>query len=293
MLGAMEPTIRRGRPGDAAAVAGFTAGTFSWGDYVADEFPGWLNQDESRVLVAADDGDRAVGLARVVMLSPMECWLHAARVHPDLRRRGIGGRLNDACVEWAGSRGARVARLMVEEWNEAAQGQVTKLGYRPVAKFAHGERSIGSPEPSPEGNGWRRVPGDEQLQPADLSEAEPAYQAWSASDLIRTAHGLFPIGWSWRAMDISDVRAAARRRSLLESPSGWAIADREGADLHVSWAVTGEDDAAALATSLLDRAFQARVSRLTAMIPAVPWLLSALERARLKLTRSLVFEKVL
>ena len=62
------------------------------------------------------------------MLSPGEAWLEGARVHPDHRRRGIGSLLNRAGLDWAASRGARVARLATEEENSGARrGRVDGL----------------------------------------------------------------------------------------------------------------------------------------------------------------------
>ena len=39
-----------------AAIAPWTAETFSWGDYIVERMPRWLDDPDSEVLVAADGG---------------------------------------------------------------------------------------------------------------------------------------------------------------------------------------------------------------------------------------------
>ena len=139
MLPAM--TIRPARPDDKTVIAAFTTDTFSWGDYVADAFDSWMDDPNGQILIAANDADEAIGMARVSLLSSTEAWAQAARVHPDNRRQGIGGRLTEAGEIWAAGQGALVMRLITEDWNEPAQRQVEKSGYRMVAHWAMAEKS--------------------------------------------------------------------------------------------------------------------------------------------------------
>ena len=135
-------TIRSGRVEDIPLVRSFTEDTFSWGDYVGREFPAWLNQADQLAIVAADDQDAPVAVARVGLLSSVEAWLSGARVHPDHRRQGIGSVMNDFGVEWARERGAKVIRLATEEDNSPARNQVEKLGYRSVTRFVLAVRAV-------------------------------------------------------------------------------------------------------------------------------------------------------
>lgn len=272
------PTIRAATPDDLPQVAAFTADTFEWGDYVAEDFPEWLDDDEGHVMVAEVDG-RVVGLGRVVLLSPREAWLHAARVHPDHRRSGIGAALNDHGCDWARARGAVVARLMTEDWNEPAIGQVTKLGYRRTASWTWAVRRIDAGEVDPRTNGGRRVPGDERLHPGGTAEAEPAWIAWSTGDLAVSGRQLYPLGWHFRRMTMDDVTAAARRRALWQCPSGWVVADVDGAGWHVSWVVTNDLDADRLLRAVLDRAEATSMAWIRMLVPRTPWMDGALEQA--------------
>ncbi|MGH8874046.1 MAG: GNAT family N-acetyltransferase [Acidimicrobiia bacterium] len=289
----MEVTIRPGRAADRATVAEFTRGTFPWGDYVADAFESWLADPSGRILIAADDRDRPVGVARVALLSPTEAWMHAARVRPDCRRMGIGMRLNDEGVAWARERGAVVARLLVEEWNTAPQRQVEKLGYRPVARWVHAARPLDQSAPRTDGNGGQRVLGEERLRLAHASEAEPAWMLWSSGELVIAAHGLYPVGWLWRKMTFSDVVESASHRTLWASPSGWAIASQEPEGIFASWLACTPDDAPRLIRALVDLAQEAGAPAVNAMAPSSDWLIDALTHAGLELHPAVVYQKEL
>ncbi len=120
--------IRPARAGDVASIGRWTRDTFSWGDYVPEMMSSWLEEADSLVIVSVDADDIPIGLSRVQLLSPAEAWLSATRVHPDHRRSGMGMAMNDHAVEWARSRGALIARLVIEESNEAAQRPGPSVG---------------------------------------------------------------------------------------------------------------------------------------------------------------------
>lgn len=272
------PNVRPARPGDLEAIAEFTRGTFPWGDYVADAFPEWLETGSSQVLVAVDADDRPIGLGRVVLLTPREAWLHAARVHPDHRRRRIGSVLNDALVAWARDHRAVVARLLIEEWNEPARRQVASLGYREVAHWLSATRSVGG-EVNPHTNGGRRVPGDERLGPGSRAEIDPAWIAWSSSEAATTGRRLYPVGWHFRTMAHHDVEQAAKTGALWHCPSGWVIAESDADELCVSWVVTSDLDVDRLIRAVVDGAERVDVERIRLMAPRLDWLEEALARA--------------
>ncbi len=75
-------TIRPGRLEDAEIVRSFTEDTFAWGDYVGREFPTWLERPDEMAIVAADNTDSPVAVARVGLLSEAEAWLAGAQSPP-------------------------------------------------------------------------------------------------------------------------------------------------------------------------------------------------------------------
>lgn len=274
----MEASIRPARPDDAAFIASWTTDTFDWGDYVADRFDTWLIEERSSVIVAEVDGN-PVAMGRIRMVSESEAWSSAMRVHPDHRRSGLGSAVGDAMWEWAVEAGARVVRLAVEDWNEAARGQVTKAGFRSVGSWLWARRGVGDSSPVPEGNGGVRVKGAEALRLAHRAEAEPALLSWSRGELSRAAHGLFQSQWTWRRLRIEHLAEAAARTALWEGRTGWAIATREDDRFLVDWIETTPEDARAMVRALVERAADSGADMMRAMIPDVDWLVRAFRRS--------------
>lgn len=269
------PVLRPARRADLDEVAAFTRQTFSWGDYVADSFDEWLEDPDGAVTVAELDG-AVVGIGRTVLLSPREAWLHAIRIHPDHRRNGIGTMLNEHGCGWARDRGALVARLMIEDWNEPARGQVTKLGYRVVSHWDWATKPVGSGEVDPRTNGGKRVPGEERLSRGPVAEAGPAWIAWSTGELAAAGRQLYPIGWHFRTMTFDDVVTAAREKTFHQSASGWVIAVPEGEELAVPWMASSDLDVDRLVRAVVDHAERASFSTVRVMAPRVAWLLEQL-----------------
>ncbi len=285
--------VRPARLDDREPVAAFTTGTFEWGDYVPDRFEGWLGAEDSTVLVATDGSDVPIGLARVVLMSDREAWIHAARVHPEHRRQGVGSAINEELCAWASSHGALVARLMTEDWNEAAQGQVAGSGYRRVSTWSWPMRDLSVGRIDPVTNGGRRVPGEEQLASGSRAEIDPAWIAWSSSELASAGRGLFPIGWTFRRMTIDDVHSASRSRELMQCASGWVIASGENDHLSVPWVATNPLDAPKLARAVVDLAARRNMASLMVMVPTIDWLDEAFERSGCKINRGYVWAREL
>ncbi len=278
---------------DHGFIASWTRHTFSWGDYVEERYKDWIADPSGAVFVAADDDDRAVAVGNVKMLSPYEAWAQGARVHPDHRRRGIGTELSAELWEWAAEQGARVVRLAVEDWNEAALAQVTAMGFRKVADFRRASRAVGDASPVPEGNGGRRVPAPERLRAVPSSEADPAFLSWSGGPLAPRARGLFAQGWQWRRLRAEDLADAARDGQLWEGRPGWALGSLRPQGFRVGWLDTTPEDAHAMARALVDLAANGGAELLDVKIPAVDWLERAFRRVGSDLLPIGIFAKSL
>ncbi|MEX2279465.1 MAG: GNAT family N-acetyltransferase [Acidimicrobiia bacterium] len=286
-----EPTIRPATAADHAAIREFTTDTFDWGDYVADVFEDWLEESDSHVAVVEWEG-RPVAIARAVMLSANEGWVHGARVHPEHRRKGLASRLNDHLCDWARDQGALIVRLMIESWNEAAQRQVAARGYRRISEWTNAARGLGS-APDPVTNGGRRVPGDEQLVVGTRAEIEPAWVAWSTSELSRLGRTLYPRGWLMRRMTRTDLDNAVAAKKLLHGPSGWIVAEDEDETMFVPLLVATDGDAYRMVRALVDRADRRDYGRVRIMVPTVDWMDEALTRAGFDLTGEQIWAKTL
>ena len=271
--------VRPALPSDREAIVEFTRDTFEWGDYVADEFDGWLARSDMIVVVAVVDDERAIALAAARMLSPTEAWFHAARVHPDLRGRGIAAQVSVSLRAWAHDQGAIVGRLLVEDWNEASIRHVEKTGRRRVASMVRCSKSVGDASPSPDGNGGRRIPSQLRTRSAHAADAQSAFASWSIGDLGRASHGLFGVGWSFRRLTVEDLIAAARGDAFWEIGAGWALASTSpDSRFEVSWLETRQEDADDLLRSLIDLAIGSGSESITIWIPDIDWAVRAAKR---------------
>ena len=289
----MDYRIRHARSGDKLAIASFTGDTFEWGDYVADAFDRWLADPQGILVVAIDEHDAAVAMARGTLLSSTELWLQGARVHPDWRRLGIASAMDEYMEDWARRRGAQVARLAVEDWNTPAQSQVDKIGMRRTGDWVMAKSGVPGNHIAVSGNGGRRRPPQDRLVAAPSAEAAPAFMAWSAGELGRAARGLFAVGWTWRRLTMDDLVKGARGAALWTSPAGWALAALDDGGLEVGWAETGAEDAAELIRAILDLAKELKAEAIHIKLPALDWLEQALETAGFETSTLTLFAKPL
>lgn len=293
----MEIKIRPAVASDKEAIAAFTQDTFTWGDYVVEAFDRWLEDPNGETAVAVDQDDVPIGLARWTLLSPTEAWGQGARVHPDHRRKGISSRLTEAGARWARAHDVQVLRLVTEDWNAAAQAQVSRSGFRLVSRWTMWERPVGSAAPKVAGNGGSRVPSEERLTLAGESECAPAYLAWSAGPMAKASHGFITKHWTWRRMRADDLVAAATRRALWVCPAGWLIGDVNDDDsdtFWVSWVTTAPDDAYRLLRAAIDRASLEAAERIVFLLPDTEWTNQAARRVGLEPGhRLLVYERPL
>lgn len=279
----MRPGIRPARVEDVEVITPWTTDTFHWGDYIPERLPIWIADPESEVLVHVDDDDVPIALVHVVMLSPTEGWLEGARVHPGHRRRGLGRTLNDAGIEWAAARGARVVRLTTETDNDAARNQVVSLGYREVSRWVYASYEV---DPA------HRAPAQYRLRPAPGSDAEAAWLAWVAGDLARAGRELVALGWQWRTARPEDVTSAAREGELFQSPAGWVRVRHTPPDgLHTLWMATTPEEVLLLLDGLLDMAAELETTGLYVKLPDLGWTKEALTRTGAEPRGILVYAK--
>jgi GNAT superfamily N-acetyltransferase len=262
--------VRPARHDDVSEIAEWTRNTFEWGDYVPDRLPEWIDEPTARPAVCVDSG-RIVGVGNTAMVSDTEAWLEGARVHPDHQRRGVGSLLNESGLDWARSRGARVARLATDAANVAARRQVESIGYRRTSTWAHADLKP-----------LERVPlaGATGLKPAPGADVDAAWLSWVSSELAHGGREMIAFGWRWRRATPEDLPAAVKAGQLFQSPAGWVIADRPERDwMRCGWLATSREDAPALLDDLLKTAREMGVADLSLKAPWLPWIVEALARA--------------
>lgn len=80
--------IRKASPSDKRHVLEFCKSTFSWGDYIAEIWDFWINEDDLFVL---DIDGNPIGICHVVYNDP--AWIEGIRIHPNFRKMGFGSAL--------------------------------------------------------------------------------------------------------------------------------------------------------------------------------------------------------
>ncbi len=123
--------IRAAQPKDKRAVRALCARIWS-DDYIPDLFGEWVRDRRGRFWVAVEEG-RIIGIAKLTLTGDHEAWLHALRVDPRHRRKGVATALLEHRLERArrlGARVARVARLDTQEDNTAVQRMMRRFGFR-------------------------------------------------------------------------------------------------------------------------------------------------------------------
>ena len=280
----MSFVIRPARAEDVASIGRWTQDTFSWGDYVPEMMGGWLSEPDSLVFVCVDGNDIPIGLSRVQLVSPTEAWLSATRVHPDHRRSGMGMAMNDHAVEWARSQGALVARLVIEESNDAARGQVLRSGYRAGSRWAYAT--------APAATGRRLLP-NQRLRAGATMDADAAWTFWSQSDLAHAARDLISLGWRWRKASRDDLETAVNAHDFYQSPGGWLVAQADDEGISVRWMATTASDAPLLLQGLRDLLRDGSGERVEAMVPITVWSVEALLREGYEVHPAQIFSKAL
>jgi GNAT superfamily N-acetyltransferase len=91
----------------------------------------WRQRLAERVVFVAIGDDRAVGLVSGIasdrrgVAELISMW-----VRPDWRRQGVGSRLVETVIEWAGEHGFKSLRLWVADGNDGAERLYSRHGFK-------------------------------------------------------------------------------------------------------------------------------------------------------------------
>jgi GNAT superfamily N-acetyltransferase len=234
-------------------------------DYVPDAWPIWLGMSDGINLVAEVEG-RVVGCRHGELLTPNEAWSQASRVHPAVRRRGIGSQLLKVLEAELRHRGVHVVRGAIGASNVPSQALVEKAGWRTVLRVCR-----------------RRVEGRigdaAHLRRATLLEAVALVRA--APVLASRLH-LAIFRRAYFAMTDEHVVGLVRRGAVVVSQDGqaYAILDPDAAQSSGTlWVVAIVGNPASRREVLEDLVKEAGCSGLDVVVdsPAEPALQSALD----------------
>ncbi len=252
--------IRAARDDDERRVRALCARIWK-DDYLPECFGAWVRDRRGRLWVAVEDG-RVVGVAKLTLLGDRECWLHALRVDPAYRRRGVATALLEHRLARARRLGARVARLDTSEDNVAVLRLMRRYGFRRVERATSYGATAAAVDPP------RR---------ARMAELDAL---WSLG-----RGRLLQEDYAWRGLARSDVARAIRLGRCFvfdgrAGPAALAIAEVQGAArgahghrsrLRVRLLAGSAGAMRALLSSLRGEARRSRVERATVLPPAPLW----------------------
>jgi len=179
---------------DSADVLEFTKRIWEGEDYIKDVWQDWLH-DPCGVLVVAQYGSHAVGMAKVTFISPGQWWLEGLRVDPAHQGLKIASHLHEYTNTWWLENGDGVVRLMTsservqvhhlcERTGYARCGEVISYRSFPLSRGARSQ-AVRQPDTSA---AFQAVPED-QVPPA---------LAFASAHLDH-ANGLMDSGWRFSA----------------------------------------------------------------------------------------------
>ena len=100
-----------------------------------EEWRDTLRQIEAGGVFVAEDGDGAVGIAKIEARDHGAMHIHLVHVRPSARRQGVGKALLRACAEYARSSGGRMVTLHVLVSNESAYSVWRRVGFTEVSRL--------------------------------------------------------------------------------------------------------------------------------------------------------------
>lgn len=206
---------RPARPEDKNSIIAFCQNTFSWGDYIAEVWDGWLNDATSHLIVGESDG-QAVGVMHAQPIEGKVVWMEGMRVHPDFRRNGIAAKMDCAAREWAREHGCRLARLVTSAKNVNAQKAIDSFGYQLISRY----------------NEWEAQPHLGELgRIATCTDSETLFEQWRAFPPRIAGQVLLPNqDWRWSYLTRARMIAALTDTQVRTVESGWMFTHHEQGD---------------------------------------------------------------
>ena len=196
-----EPRIvcRPALPSDTADVLEFTKYIWEGHDYIHYVWKDWL-ADPHGLLVTAQFGTQAVGIAKVSLISPGQWWLEGLRVDPKFQGLKIGSHLHKYTDGWWIKHGDGLIRLMTSSQRVQVHHLSERTGYAKIGEVL----------------GCRLdLPADDSQPPFQLVMPKEVSEALTfASAHLSHSNGLMDSGWRFSAPDETILNDLARTGRL-------------------------------------------------------------------------------
>ena len=253
--------IRQARPVDKEAVFRFCENTWEWGDYILQVWDRWLDEPDSKLLVATIDS-QPVAIGHMVMLAHGEAWLEGLRVDSAHRQVGLATRLTRRLLREAQILRAEVIRFTTSSLNTTVHRIATKLGFTRVTSIFPNQAEaskVKTPLRSP--------------KQADLSLIISFLQN---STVFSAMGGLYSTGWRFHNLNLEQLQARLQKsqvRTVGEQENIGALAIIEpgypGEGLVATY-IDGQSNALkTLALGLRSEAARYEPSQISARLPEI------------------------
>jgi GNAT superfamily N-acetyltransferase len=275
--------IRKAKPSDKAPILEISKKIWGGHDYLPGVWDDWVADKNARFIVATVNG-RTVACAHASLQPNYVAWLDGVRVDEEYRGLGIAGKLNEALVQWARRKGARVARLSTGSSNHASRQHLSKIRFPVMGTFQRLDTTSGL-----------------RVKPAGVSM--PRRSAKSLWNWLRTRpnfaenHAMYSDGWTWHPLTYHVLRnLVAQGRVLVTSrdgePSACCIFLDEEKIMTMGFVAGGRGEVAKLIRMLRFLKFQRKREKLRVLLPFRSSFLHTVERLGFKKgARILVYEK--
>jgi GNAT superfamily N-acetyltransferase len=277
--------IRKATKADKTLVLEISKNLWGGNDYLPEVWDDWVADPKGR-LITATVNRKPVGVAHGWLQTPYIAWLEGVRVHEQYRGLGIAGKLNNALVEWARRKGARVARLSTHVRNRASRDHLKKIGFPVLQTFQRLDSTRGL-----------------RVKPAGVTaptrSSKLLWNWLSTRPNFSENHAMYSDGWTWHPLTRQTLGKHMAHGHVLvttrnEQPTSCCILLDEDKILTMGF-VTGERHEIAklirMARSLMLRK---KREKLRVLLPSRSRLVRVLERSGFEKTaKILVYEKFL
>ncbi|MCL4529552.1 MAG: GNAT family N-acetyltransferase [Chloroflexi bacterium] len=174
-------------PLDSTDVFEFTKFIWEGHDYIQYVWNEWF-ADPHGLLAVAEYGGRAVGMAKVTLVSKGQWWLEGFRVDPNVQGLKIGSRIHEYVNGWWDEYGDGMVRLMTSSERVQVHHLSERTGYHKVGEV----NSFSAPALDEKTDSFSTVRPDELNAALDFAITSEPYQL---------NHNLIDIGWTQMALD--------------------------------------------------------------------------------------------
>ena len=124
---------------DKNIVFNFCKNTFSWGDYIDRVWDIWINEPNSRFLVAESENNikKPIGIIHGILIPEKIVWIEGIRIDPEYRKKKTATNLINNILDYGRRNGALYSSAIVSIKNHASKKMMEKLNFEVVSNWSY------------------------------------------------------------------------------------------------------------------------------------------------------------